>query len=651
MDDIQIQDTLDDAQIQDTIKKYDKSERTRELTGILKHITSIIAIFMALYHLYTAWKGTPVAIVHRSIHVCLTLVLIFILYPLTKEERPWHKVINVIFIILSLIPFIYLKTNFNEIIMRPGMPILTDIIIGGILIVTVIEATRRVSGLVLPILSTLFLLYDFFGNNISGYFSHKGFNIFEVFEYMYLTTEGIYGVSIGVSAQYLILFIIFGAFLLKSGVGDFITELAISIAGDKRGGPAQVAVLSSALMGSINGSAVANVATTGSFTIPLMKKIGYTPEFAGAVEAAASCGGQILPPVMGASAFIMAEILGEKYVNIMYAAIIPALLYYFGIFMTVYLRAVRRNLKSLDKSEIPRLGEVLKKKFYLLTPLIVLVYLMIKGYTPTYAAFFGIILTIPVSWLNRETRMSFKDILEALEAGAKGAISVAATCAIVGIIVGVSTQTGFGSKVAGGIISLSGGNIILTLIFTMFACLILGMGMPSIPAYILTANMAVPALLKLGIQPLVSHFFVFFFAIMANITPPVALASFAAAGISGGDMNKTGIEGFKLALAGFIIPYMFVFNPVLLGFGKTYAEIIIASITAFVGVGALSTAVEGYFLTLSNKIERLLLLAAGLLLIKAGLTTDLIGLVIIVTISLFQIKRKKIIALDEKMPS
>lgn len=519
MDNAKIQGTLDNAQIQDTIKKYDKSERTKELTGILKHIASIIAISMALYHLYTAWKGTPVAIVHRAIHVCFMLVLIFILYPLKKEEKPWHKAINVMLIVLSLIPFIYLKTNFNEIIMRPGMPILTDIIMGGILIVTVIEATRRVSGMVLPILSILFLLYDFFGNNISGYFSHKGFDIYEVFEYMYLTTEGIYGVSIGVSAQYLILFIIFGAFLLKSGVGDFITELAISIAGDKRGGPAQVAVLSSALMGSINGSAVANVATTGSFTIPLMKKIGYTPEFAGAVEAAASCGGQILPPVMGAAAFIMAEILGEKYVNIMYAAIIPALLYYFGIFITVYLRAVRRNLKSLDKSEIPGLWDVFKRKFYLLTPLVVLVYLMVKGYTPTYAAFFGIILTIPVSWLNKETRMGLKDILEALEDGAKGAISVAATCAIVGIIVGVSTQTGFGSKVAGGIISLSGGNIILTLIFTMFACLILGMGMPSIPAYILTANMAVPALLKLGIQPLVSHFFVFYFAMLANITP------------------------------------------------------------------------------------------------------------------------------------
>lgn len=633
---------MDDTRIQETIKKYDRSERTKELTGLLKKIASIVAITMALYHLYTAWQGTPVAIVHRSLHVSFTLFLIFLLYPLTKEEKPWHKFINIVFLILSLVPFLYLWTNFDEIIMRPGMPILTDIIVAAILIITVMEATRRVSGMVLPILASIFLLYAFFGNFISGYFSHKGFDLYEVLEYMYLTTEGIYGVPIGVSAQYLIMFIIFGAFLLKSGVGDFITELAISIAGAKRGGPAQVAVISSALMGSINGSAVANVATTGAFTIPLMKKVGYTPEFAGAVEASASCGGQILPPIMGASAFIMAEILGIKYVNIMYAAIIPALLYYLGIFVTVYLRAVRRNLKSLDKSDIPKFVQVVKKKFYLFIPLIALVYLMIKGYTPTFAAFFAIVLTVPVSWVNKETRMGLRKILEALEAGAKGAISVAVTCAIVGIIVGVSTQTGFGTKVAGGIISLSGGNLILTLILTMLACIILGMGVPSIPAYILTANMAAPALLKLGVPPMVSHFFVFYFAIMANITPPVALASFAAAGISGGNLNKTGIEGFKLALAGFIIPYMFVFNPVLLGLVDNYMQIFTTVITASLGVACLSTAVEGYFITNYNYIARILALAASLSLIKPGLMTDVLGLGIMAFLFINQMRKRKL---------
>jgi len=640
---------LEDAKIQETIKKYDKAERTRELKGLIKKVTSIVAIFMALYHLYTAWKGTPVAIVHRSLHVALTLFLIFILYPSSKEEKPWSKFLDVIFMILSIVPFIYLAVNFNEIIMRPGMPTTLDVIIGAILILTIIEATRRVAGLVLPILSTIFLLYSFFGRYIPGYFAHKGFNLSEVLEYMYLTTEGIYGISIGVSAQYLILFIIFGAFLLKSGVGDFITDLAIAIAGDKRGGPAQVAVLSSALMGSINGSAVANVVTTGSFTIPLMKKIGYSSEFSGAVVAAASCGGQILPPVMGAAAFIMAEILGIKYVNIMYAAIIPALLYYIGIFIAVYLRALKQDLQSIDKSEIPNLFDIVKHRFYLFVPLIVLVYLMVKGYSPTYAAFFGILLTVPVSWINKETRMDFGKILDALESGVKSSISVAITCAIVGIVVGVSTQTGFGSKVAGAIISLSGGKLIFTLIFTMIACVFLGMGMPSIPAYILTANMAAPALLELGVPAIVSHFFVFYFAMMANITPPVALASFAAAGISHGDLNKTGIQGFKLASAGFIVPYMFVYNPVLLGFGQSYGEIAIASLSAFIGVAAMTSALEGYLLSHSKPLERILLLVGGLLLIKPGIITDLVGLGLIAAISLIQISRKKATPIKESI--
>lgn len=639
---------MEDTKIKETIKKYDKTERTRELTGIAKKVASLVALFMALYHLYTAWKGTPVAIVHRSLHVSITLFLIFMFYPCSKKENIVTKIIDVVCIVLSLVPFTYLKINFDEIIMRPGMPITSDIIVAGILIVLVIEATRRVSGPVLPILSIVFLLYAFLGNYLPGYFAHKGFTISEVLEYMYLTTEGIFGVPIGVSAQYLILFIIFGSFLLKSGVGDFITDLAIAIAGDKRGGPAQVAVLSSGLMGSINGAAVANVVTTGSFTIPLMKKIGYSSEFSGAVVAAASCGGQILPPVMGAAAFIMAEILGLQYINIVYAAIIPALLYYFGIFMTVYLRAVRLNLESLDKSEIPSLLDVLKKRFYLFLPLIVLVYLMIKGYSPTYAAFFAILLTIPVSWLNKNTRMDLKTIKEALITGVKNAVSVVSTCAIVGIVVGVSTQTGFGSKVAGGIIGLSGGSLVLTLLFTMLACLVLGMGMPSIPAYILTANMAAPALLQLGVSPLVSHFFVFYFAIMANITPPVALASFAAAGISKGDINKTGIEGFKLALAGFVVPYMFVFNPVLLGLEATTFEIILSTITAVIGVASLTMAVEGYLVTDSNTVERILNIAAGLLLIKSGVVTDIIGIGAIILVFIMQKARRKKSLLEQK---
>lgn len=623
--------------IESTIKKYDRSERTRDLTGLLKILLTFIAVGMSLYHLYTARYGTPIAIIHRSIHVSFILVMVFLLYPPFRKNNVLFRIIDGILIILSIIPSYYLITQYKEIVLRAGMPNKTDLILASLIILLVLEAARRVMGWVLPALSILFLLYGYYGSYFIGRLSHRGFSFDEIFEYMYLTTEGIYGVPIGVSAQYLILFILFGAFLLKSGVGDFFNDLAIAIAGRSKGGPAQVAVISSGFMGSINGSAVANVVTTGTFTIPLMKRIGYSPEFAGGVEAAASCGGQILPPVMGAAAFIMAETLGIKYVNIMYAAIIPALLYYGSALTMVYLRASHRNLRGLDKSEVPNLWALIKKKFYLFTPMVVLVYLLVRGYTPTYAAFFAIITSVLVSWIKPETRMTPKKIIEALEMGARNTISVAVPCAVVGIIVGISTLTGFGSKIAGSIISWSGGSLFLTLFFTMIACIVLGLGMPSIPAYILTATMAAPALARMGVPPLASHFFVFYFAMMANVTPPVALAAFAASGISGGDINKTGYEAFKLALAGFLIPYMFVYSPALLGIETTFGGILVVAITAMIGVIALAGAVEGYLLIEARLYQRLILLAAAFTLIKPGGMTDIIGFLLIGIVIVLQL--------------
>ncbi|MDK2901769.1 C4-dicarboxylate TRAP transporter large permease protein DctM [Koleobacter methoxysyntrophicus] len=627
--------------IESTIKKYDRSERTRDLTGLLKILLTFIAVGMSLYHLYTARYGTPIAIIHRSIHVSFILVMVFLLYPPFRKNNVLFRIIDGILIILSIIPSCYLITQYKEIVLRAGMPNKTDLILAGLIILLVLEAARRVMGWVLPALSILFLLYGYYGSYFIGRLSHRGFSFDEIFEYMYLTTEGIYGVPIGVSAQYLILFILFGAFLLKSGVGDFFNDLAIAIAGQSKGGPAQVAVISSGFMGSINGSAVANVVTTGTFTIPLMKRIGYSPEFAGGVEAAASCGGQILPPVMGAAAFIMAETLGIKYVNIMYAAIIPALLYYGSALTMVYLRASHRNLRGLDQSEVPNLWVLIKKKFYLFTPMVVLVYLLVRGYTPTYAAFFAIITSVLVSWIKPETRMTPKKIIEALEMGARNTISVAVPCAVVGIIVGISTLTGFGSKIAGSIISWSGGSLFLTLFFTMIACIVLGLGMPSIPAYILTATMAAPALARMGVPPLASHFFVFYFAMMANVTPPVALAAFAASGISGGDINKTGYEAFKLALAGFLIPYMFVYSPALLGIETTFGGILVVAITAMIGVIALAGAVEGYLLIEAKLYQRLILLAAAFTLIKPGGMTDIIGFLLIGIVIVLQLVTKR----------
>ncbi len=626
----------DQTVVNETIKKYDRSSRTRDMQGILRYAVMSIAVSMSLYHLYTARFGTPVALQHRSVHVTFMLVLIFFLYPPAKKHFKLLNIVDGCLIALSFFTSYYIVHNYREIVMRAGIPNTTDLAIGAILILLVLEAGRRVMGWVLPVISVVFLLYAHYGNMVAGRLAHRGFSFKEILEYMYLTTEGIYGTPIGVSAQYLILFIIFGAFLLKSGVGDFFNSLAIAIAGRTRGGPAQVAVISSGFMGSINGAAVANVVTTGSFTIPLMKRIGYSPEFAGGVEAAASCGGQILPPVMGAAAFIMAETLGIQYVNIMYAAIIPALLYYITALTMVYFRASRKNLRGMDPSEIPNLGQLLKTRSYLFIPLVVLVYFLVKGYTPTYAAFFAIITSVVVSWFRKETRMTPVKIIEALGEGARNCLSVAVACAVVGIIVGVCTLTGFGTKLAGSIINWAGGNLLLTLFFTMISCIILGLGMPSIPAYILTATMAAPALSQLGIPLMVSHFFVFYFAMMANVTPPVALAAFAASGISGGDINRTGVEAFKMASAGFLIPYMFVMNPSLLGMNSSIVKIVIVAVTAAVGVIALASAIEGWLLKRCSLLERLLLLVSALSLIRPGGITDLIGIGIILVICAFQ---------------
>jgi len=630
-----------EKQAEETLKKYDRSTRTRDIKGLIKVIVIILAVLTSLYHLYTARYGTPIALQHRSIHVSLMLILIFILYPPYKNSgRIWY-ILDTVLVGLSFLICYYIISNYQELVFRAGIPNTIDLIFAALAIFLVFEAGRRVMGLTLPVIALIFLAYGHWGNYLSGTLRHRGFGWDEILEYMYLTTEGIFGVPIGVSAQYLILFIIFGAFLLKSGVGDFFNDLAIALAGTKKGGPAQVAVISSGFMGSINGAAVANVATTGAFTIPLMKRIGYSAEFAGGVEAAASSGGQILPPVMGAAAFIMAETLGIPYVKIMYAAIVPALLYYIAVAAIVYFRASKRNLQGMDPSEVPDLKQLLLKKSYLFFPMIVLVFLLVKGFTPTYAAFYAILTTIVISWFNKETRMGPKKIWEALEEGARNTISVAIACAVVGLIVGICTLTGFGAKIAGSIISWSGGNLLLTLIFTMIACIVLGLGMPSIPAYILTATMAAPALSQMGIPILVSHFFVFYFAMMANVTPPVALAAFAAAGISGGDINKTGYEAFKLASAGFLIPYMFVLSPSLLGLNTDFFHILLVFLTAIIGVIALASAIEGYLVRQTNISTRLILFLAALSLIKPGGITDLIGVSLFSIVLIFQLKNKE----------
>jgi TRAP transporter 4TM/12TM fusion protein len=455
--------------------------------------------------------------------------------------------------------------------------------------------------------------YAYLAPYLPGDFGHRGYTFADIANYMYVTTEGVYGTAIAVSASYIILFIIFGAFLSKTGMGALFNDLSLALAGSSKGGPAKVGVIASAVHGSINGSAVASVVTTGAFTIPMMKRVGYKPEFAAGVEATAAVGGQILPPVMGAAAFIMAETLGVSYITIAIAALIPALLYYFGLLVQVHLRADKDHLEGLRKEELPRVSQVLKERGHLLLPLIILVVLLMMGYTPTLVAVVTIAATVVIAAFRRSSRMNLRDILQALENGVRDTLGVAAACAAVGITVGVFSLTGFGLKLANIILLLGQGSLFLTLLFTMVASIVLGLGLPSIPCYIITATMAAPALAAYGVDPLVSHLFVFYFGAIANLTPPVALAAFAGAGIAGSDPQRTGWVSCKLALAGFVVPFIFVYKPQMLIHDASVVEILLVVVTSALAIVALAAATEGYIFAKLNWLLRLLLIAAGVL--------------------------------------
>ncbi|EZH64920.1 C4-dicarboxylate ABC transporter permease [Bacillaceae bacterium JMAK1] len=634
-----------DQDQQELLEKYDSESRFRVfLNNRITLLVTIIAVTFSLYHLITAFTGPPVyVLVHRALHVSFVLVLVFLLFPATKgaarNRLPWY---DMLLALLSVPSTIYLFVNYTEIVTRGGLPSTLDVLFGTLLIVLVFEAGRRVTGWALPILASLFVVYALFGRDLPGIFRHRGYEWDAITNQLFTTTEGILGTAIGVSATYIILFILFGAFLAKSGMGQLFNDLALALTGHAKGGPAKVSVVASGFLGSINGSAIANVVTTGAFTIPLMKKIGYNRNFAGAVESSASVGGQILPPVMGAAAFIMAETLGVPYTDIILIAILPALLFYLGILAQVHLRATKLDLSGIPKSELPSIKDVLKERGHLLLPIVFLIYMLFfTGTTVIFSAAWTIIVTILISFLRKSTRMSFKDFIDALENGARTTVSVAIACATVGIIVGIANITGFGLNLANAIVSIGGESLFLTLLFTMVACIVLGMGMPSIPAYIITATMAAPALVQLGIEPIVAHMFVFYFGIFANITPPVALAAFAAAGLSGGSPMRTGFMAMKLAIAGFIVPFMFVYNNELLLMDTTFTESIGVIISAVIGVLMLGIAAEGYLLNTMNVISRLFMAGGALLFLHPALLTDAVGVIILVTIFLLQWIRKR----------
>lgn len=625
------------------IEKYDTESRFRNFNiPWMVRLVTFIAVGLALFHLITSFTGPLVTLKHRALHTGVILVLVFLLYPSRKKApRQRATVIDFLLAIMAVATILYIFTDYMGIVNRAGLPNTSDFLFSLLIVILVLEGGRRVVGIGLTVLSALFLLYAYFGPYLPRLIAHRGYSIEDITTYMYLTTEGIFGTAIGVSATYIFLFVLFGAFLNRTGLGQLFNDTAMAISGHTAGGPAKVSVISSGFLGSINGSAIANVVTTGSFTIPLMKRTGYSKNFSGAVEAAASVGGQVLPPVMGATAFIMAETLGMKYSDIALAAILPGILYYMGVITVVHLRAKKRGLRGLTREELPSLIEVMKERGHLLIPLIVLIYMLFSGYTPIYAAAWAIITTIVIAMIRKKTRLSIKGIIGALEDGTRSAVGVAMACAMVGIIVGVASLTGFGLKMTSAILILGQDTLILTLFFTMIASIILGMGLPSIPTYIITSSMAAPALVQFGIEPFVSHMFVFYFGILANLTPPVALAAFAGAGISGGNPNRTGFISLKLAAAGVLVPYIFVYSPELLMQGTNGWEIAWVATTAAIGVIALGAGLEGYFMTTMVWPLRVITIMSAVTLVIPGGLTDAIGLGLLALVVIVQFIAKK----------
>ena len=622
------------------VRKYEVEARFRKFGGRLATIVAVIAIAMSLFHLYTAGFGVLEAIKQRSIHLTFVLVLVFLLYPASKKSpRNTVTPLDLCLVALSLYVGVYIMTQYDALAIRGGVTTSMDIYTGGLLCLLVLEAARRATGKELPIMALIFVAYALFGDYIPGEFGHRGYSLERLIDHLFWTTEGIYGVALGVSSTYIFLFILFGAFLTETGMAKFFNSLSMAVAGGSPGGPAKVAIFASGLLGMINGSAVANVATIGAFTIPLMKSIGYRPHFAGAVEAVASTGGQIMPPVMGAAAFVMAEFLGMSYTTIMIAAVLPAFLYYLACWSMIHFEAVKNGLSGLPKDKLPNVKNVLTSQGHLSIPIIGIVALLLYGITPLYAAFFTILATVVVSWLKKETRIRVAGILRALEAGARGAVGVAMACAVVGFVVGVCSLTSLGLTFGANILSFSHGSLLLTLILTMITALILGMGLPTTACYIVAATIAAPGLIKLGVAPLVAHFFVFYFACLSNLTPPVCLAAFTAAGLAGASPYKVGWTSTRLGIAGFLVPFLAVYSPMLLLTGQYSSfELAEAIVTAIVGVVALSAALENWLIRECSIIERVVLIVGAFCLMVPGLISDIIGFTGVVAVYLWQKK-------------
>ncbi|KJS88354.1 MAG: C4-dicarboxylate ABC transporter permease [Peptococcaceae bacterium BICA1-8] len=629
---------------EEQLKKINEQfDNKRNLTGWLAKMTTVIAVCMSLFHLWSAGIYMLPTAQLKAIHLAFALVLTFIIFPARskgKEKFPWY---DAVFAVLGAVVTLYIVVDYQKIIYRMGDPNSLDTLFGGICILLILEATRRTMGWTLVNVSLIFLAYAMYGNYLPGGIGHKGYDLMRIIEHMYLTGEGIFGIAIYVTATFVFIFVLLGSFLGVTGGAQAFIDLSFSVTGKYRGGPAKAAVLGSGLMGMISGSSFANVAGTGTFTIPLMKSVGYKPEFAGGVEAAASSGGQIMPPIMGAAAFIMAEMTGIPYGKLIIHAAIPAILYYLSIFIMVDLEAAKLGLVGMSREQLPRFWETLKKGGFLLLAPLSIVYMLLIGFSPIKASFAAVMIAIITSTFRKETRLNLSKLIDALDNGARASLSVIAACAVAGLIVGTVTLTGLGLKFADLIINLSAGNIYLALVLTMLASIFMSMGMPTTALYIILGTMVAPALVKMGIPIVAAHLFIFYYGCFAAVTPPVALSSYLAASIAKADAIKTSLVGLKLCLTAFLLPFIFALSPSLLLIDTTPIKILSVLVTSVIGVFALSASLESYLFGRIGKLQQVLLFIAAIVLIKPDIKTDLLGLGIIAVVSVIQftIKRQK----------
>jgi len=619
----------------DNSAKREAMEVKNDAQRGLSFLITATASAMGIFHVYTAFFGVFTALWQRSIHLTFGFLICYLtVIQCTRSKK------EALFALLAsagaLFCLGHFLINFQEMILRFGMPNRTDLMVGAVLIFLVLDFARRTVGKILPGIAVVFLLYAFCGPWLPGILWHRGYDLTRIIYQISLSTEGIFGIPLGVSAGYVFIFVLFGAFLEVTGAGQFYIDFAVKAVGKSAGGPAKAAVVASSLFGSVSGSAVANVAGTGSVTIPLMRSIGYKPEFAAAVEAAASTGGQIMPPLMGASAFIMAEILAIPYSKVALGALIPALIFYGTVFTMVHCRAKVLNLTGALKDTLPEMRELLRKRGIFFVPLLVLIYFMIIAqYSVMKAAVYSLLSTVVVGFAAKS--MGWRDIINAFENGAKIGLVVIASTACAGIIVAVINLTGLGMKFTSLVLAIGGSNLFLVLIMIMLASLLLGMGLPTTPAYLILAVLGAPTLVRMGVQPLAAHLFVFYFGCMSMITPPVGLAVYAASCIAEADFWKTSRHAFLLALPAFLVPYMFVFHPALIGLGDIFS-ILSAAATGLLGAVILGAGLSGWFFNHIGLLQRVALSCAGILLILPGHTSNIAGVAL--TLFVFFLRKK-----------